>query len=212
MLELKLAKLGPIPFNHGTLLPLLKDYRRPNDKIAEWIKAGVLISLRRGLYVVGDAWRQGELCLPLISNHLYGPSCVSLEYALAWHGLIPERVAEITAVTPKRTRTIQTPLARFSYRTLAQRLYSIGIGLEAFSDGYFLLAGPEKALCDKLVLTRHLQAATPQAMQRFLEKDLRIDMDGLMSFDLRVVGSYVQAGIKVRQFAALMKLLTKMRR
>jgi hypothetical protein len=53
MLELRLSSFGAVPFSHGALLPLLSDYASPNDKISEWLASGVLISLKRGLYVVG---------------------------------------------------------------------------------------------------------------------------------------------------------------
>ncbi len=38
------------------------------------------------------------------ANLLYGPSYVSLEYALHHYSLIPERTAEITSVTPGRSK------------------------------------------------------------------------------------------------------------
>jgi hypothetical protein len=40
--------------------------------------------------------RSSAVCRPLVANHLYGPSCVSLDFALAGHGLIPEGVADVT--------------------------------------------------------------------------------------------------------------------
>ena len=92
----QLDSFGAVPFSHGALLPSSKDYRRPNDKIAEWLRQGVLVAIKRGLYVRGEPSRAP--CLPLVANRLYGPSCVSLDYALAWHGLIPERLHEITSV------------------------------------------------------------------------------------------------------------------
>lgn len=114
MLDLELTKLGAIPFGRDVLLPLLADYKRPNDKIAEWLRQGVLIALKRGLYVVGDPWRKGELSLPLVANHLYGPSCVSLDYALSWHGMMPERVHELTSVRMRRGRVLNNALGRYA--------------------------------------------------------------------------------------------------
>ena len=53
MLELQLSQFGSVPVSHDDLRTLLMSYRRPNDKVAEWIKRGVLLPIRRGLYVVG---------------------------------------------------------------------------------------------------------------------------------------------------------------
>ncbi len=63
-----LNRFGSVPFNHGSLLPLLADYRRPNDKIAQLIAKGDLIALRRRLYVLGARRRSGPLSLPLLAK------------------------------------------------------------------------------------------------------------------------------------------------
>ena len=46
-MDATLARFGTVPFSHGALLPLLKDYRRPNDKIAEWLRQGVALAARQ---------------------------------------------------------------------------------------------------------------------------------------------------------------------
>ena len=91
-----------------------KGYRRPNDKVSEWMREGALQPLRGGLYLVSEALRAGPVFLPLLDNHLYDPSCASLDFALAWHGLIPEGVAEVTSVTPRPSRRLSNTLGRFS--------------------------------------------------------------------------------------------------
>lgn len=207
MQEIGLIEFKNIPISHSTLLSLLQEYQNPNDKISRWIKAGTLIPLQRGLYLVGDLWRNSIPCLPLIANHLYGPSCVSLEYALSWHGVIPEKVVEITSVTTKRSLSINNPLGRFSYHTIAPSVYPIGIQSQPFEHGYFLLASLEKALCDKLLTTRNLRITSRQSMQNFLEEDLRIDMEVLADFDLTTIDDYIEAGIKPHLFKALKELL-----
>lgn len=197
-----------IPFSHGALLPLLAGYRRPNDKIADWLAQGVLVSLRRGLYVVGPEWRKGAVLSPLVANRLYGPSCVSLESALAWHGLIPERVVEVTSVCMKRGRVMDNALGRFSYLTLPAEVYPVGIRTESVEQGVsFLMADPAKALCDKIMLTRHLRVTSRAAMQDFLLEDLRVDPDALVNLDRSVVAHYAASGYKPAQLQALHRLL-----
>ncbi|MBW7881725.1 MAG: hypothetical protein H3C34_03655 [Caldilineaceae bacterium] len=202
MIEPDLQHLGTIPFHHGALLPVLKDYRRPNDKIAEWLRQGVLVPVKRGLYIRGQTGRAP--CLPLVANHLYGPSCVSLDYALAWHGLIPERVHEITSVCTGRGRCIDNALGRFSYVRLPARIYPCGITqASASTQETFLIASPAKALCDKVLLTPRLRATSRIAMQRFLFDDLRIDADALRALDLDTVRAYAASGSKTAQLRAL---------
>ena len=208
MLERRLADFGAVPFDHGALLPLLADYQRPNDKIAEWLKQGVLVPLKRGVYVVGPMWRQEPLSLPLVANRLYGPSCVSLDYALSWHGLIPERVYELTSVCLGRGRVLDNALGRFSYRTVPGKLFPVGMRREVVSGKVaFLMAGPEKALCDRVLLTRHLQAISRPSMRDFLFQDMRLDEEMLAQFDLSIVQRYAESGHKQRQMQALFKVL-----
>lgn len=206
MSEPSLQHFGTVPFQHGALLPLLKDYLRPNDKIAEWLRQGVLLSVKRGLYVRGQPGQAP--CLPLVANHLYGPSCVSLDYALSWHGLIPERVHEITSVCTGRGRVIDNGLGRFSYTRLPAPLYPSGITqVSASAQETFLIASPAKALCDKVLLTPRLRATSRSAMQRFLFDDLRIDPGALHGLDLDIVTAYADGGTKTAQLRALLHCL-----
>ena len=209
MTEPDLQHFGSIPFGHGALLPVLKDYRRPNDKIAEWLRQGTLVPLKRGQYVRGGS---GDApCLPLVANHLYGPSCVSLDYALAWHGLIPERVHEVTSVCTGRGRIIDNPLGHFSYVRLPMTVFPCGISqASASAQETFLIASPAKALCDKVMLTPRLRATSRAAMQRFLLDDLRIDADALQGLDRAVLRAYATCGAKTAQLRALLHCVEAM--
>lgn len=210
MIDQRLDHFGAIPFSHGALLPVLEDYRRPNDKIAEWLRQGVLLSLKRGLYVRGKAGRTP--CLPLVANRLHGPSCVSLDYALAWHGLIPERVHEITSVCTGRGRIIDNALGRFSYARLPAQVYPCGIVQGSVSQQEtFLMASPAKALCDKILLTPRLRVTSPAAMQRYLLEDLRIDGNTLHDLQLDVIRAYAACGVKSAQLQALLHCVERWR-
>jgi predicted transcriptional regulator of viral defense system len=65
------------------------------------VKNGDLISLKRGIYVFSEKYRTSPLNYISIANILHKPSYVSFEYALSYHGLIPERVYTITTAAPK---------------------------------------------------------------------------------------------------------------
>lgn len=104
---------------------VLSGYRRPNDKVSDWLREGALQPLKRGLYLAGPALRSSPVCLPLLANHLYGPSYLSLDFALALNGLIPEGVAEVTAVTAEPSRRLSNGLRRFSYHHIPLHCYAI---------------------------------------------------------------------------------------
>jgi predicted transcriptional regulator of viral defense system len=172
-----------IPFDYQLAMDRLRSFQAPRDKLRLLCERGDLVRVKKGLYVPG--WRQGQPSAvdPLVLAALiYGPSYVSLETALAYHGLIPERVEEITSVSTKRAREFQTPLGRFTYRPVNERVFSYGVRLEHARGGTFFLAEPEKALCDRIALIQDLSAA--REVEIILADDLRVDLDALRSFRL----------------------------
>lgn len=193
--ELQLKSFGNIPIMHQTLMSALKDYKTPNNKISRWLEEGVLLPIKRGLYVVSPELTGKPVERLLVANLLYGPSCVSLDYVLWHHGLIPEKVLEVTSVTTRRSQTVETGIGRFSYQHLPDPLYPIGMGSVAVEGGgYCLLATPAKALCDRLVLTCNLRVHSVKSMQRFLLDDLRFDADEAGMIDLEIITAYSQSG------------------
>ena len=203
-----LQGFGCVPLARETLDEVLSGYRRPGDKVSEWLREGALQPLRRGLYVTGPALRSSPVCLPLLANHLYGPSSVSLDFALAWHGLIPEGVVEITSVTPRPSRRINNPLGRFSYQHLPLRYYAIGQQLGQAGHGLnFVIASPAKALCDRLVLSRGLQLLSRGAMQHLLLEDLRLDRDQLIQLNLADIRACLATGFKRRPLSTLLAVI-----
>lgn len=143
--------------------------------------------VKKGLYVPG--WRRGEerpVDSLVLAGLVYGPSYVSLETALVLYGMIPERVEEITCVTSKRARRFSTPLGRFTYQPVNERVFSYAVKLEQARGGSYFLAEPEKALCDRIALVRGLTAMRDVAA--LLGEELRIDPDAVRrSFRLPVV-------------------------
>lgn len=189
---LQLKAFGNIPIMHQTLLTVLDGYKTPNNKISRWLDEGVLLPVKRGMYVVSPELTGKPVERMLVANLLYGPSCVSLDYALWHYGLIPERVFELTSVTPRRSQTLETCVGRFSYQRLADDLYPMGMESVAVEGGgYCLLATPAKALCDRLVLTRNLRVHSVKSMQHFLLDDLRLDADEAEIIDLDIINAYV---------------------
>lgn len=204
----KIKDFAEGPISRHLILELLSDYDRPNDKISELIKNKELISIRRGLYITGP-----EMDLPspepfLIANHLRGPSYVSLEAALSHWNLIPERIYEISSATIKTSKTYKTPVGRFSYHQLKLPYYSYGIKSIAYSTRQTaLIASPEKALCDKIVLTPRVNLRSIKQTQQFLLDDLRMDCEILNTLNLEVMDTWVENAPKKNSLKMLIKTL-----
>jgi predicted transcriptional regulator of viral defense system len=204
-------KFNKAPLNRQVMLDVLKEYKRPNDKISELIKSGELIPLKKGLYITQT---NAEISGPepfLIANHLWGPSYVSLESALSYWGLIPERVYETSSVTIKLSKKYKTPVGRYSYRTMPWPYYSYGIKSIELSDRQtVLIASPEKALCDKIITTARLALRGTAQTLVFLTDDLRIEAESLKKLNLKDIRSWAKDAPKRQSLLMLVKTLEKL--
>lgn len=203
-----LKKYEEEPITRQMILSLLKEYKRPNDKISELVKSGMLTILKNGLYIPGS---NSELLKPepfLISNHLWGPSYVSLDAALSYWGLIPERVFETTAVTFKKSKTYNTKAGRFSYKAAPLPYYSFGITNQSLSEKQMvLIASPEKALCDKIIMTPGVLLRSISQTLEFLIDDLRIDEDRITTLNTEKIATWVKDAHKSSSLKILIKAI-----
>jgi predicted transcriptional regulator of viral defense system len=163
-------------FDYQTLLDCLKGYARPRDKISDLMRKGSIIRIKKGLYIFGDEYRNKPFSREILANLMYGPSYISLEYALQHYGLIPERVEAVTSVTTGRSRRFSTPVGLFTYRMIPLEAFRIGMDRIEIGDGRaFLMATPAKALADKLQDVRGVGIQSQRELNEYLENNLRID-------------------------------------
>lgn len=202
-----LNQFGVVPIDYGVLASQLTAYKSPRQKIVELEKEGSLIRLKRGLYVVSPKISGKLLSIELIANHIYGPSYVSIESALRYYGLIPEKTYNIDSMTIKRGRKFENTLARFQYTHCPSSYYSIGVK-QVIKEGFsFLIASPEKALCDVIVYTPHLRLRSMIALQEYLYDDLRFDMDEFFKMDISIFEECALHNKKSEELNNIIKLL-----
>ena len=184
MIEAIRKEIPQEEFDYQTLLNCLKDYARPRDKISDLLQKGVIIRVKKGLYIFGEGYRSKPYSREILANLIYGPSYISLDYALQHYGLIPERVEAVTSVSTGRSRRFSTPVGVFTYRMIPLQAYPIGMDRVEIGDGRaFLIATPEKALADKLYDGRGTGIKTQKELTKYLEESIRIDPAALR--DLR---------------------------
>lgn len=175
--------IGGEVFDYQVLVDALAGYRKPRDRITRLLASGAIVRVKKGLYCFGEAFRKEPLSREYLANLIYGPSYVSLEYALSHHGLIPERVETVTSVTTRRSRDFDTPFGAFSYRMLNGPRYAVGAILETAGKTLFLVASPEKALADKVWTDKRFSGLRVSDYDAYLSDDLRIDREALSTFD-----------------------------
>lgn len=197
--------LQSIPVNSAVLKSFLSNLRYPKNKISDMKRSGELIRLKRDLYV----YSKSAVSKELIANHLYGISYISLETALAYYGMIPERVYAVRSMTTKRAKTFATPLGSFEYKTVSTDYFSIGLQQEVIENQYaFLISTPTKAICDMIVSTPNLRLQSVKAMQSYLTEDLRIDFQILETLDKYIVRQCIEVGKKKMELDLLFQILS----
>lgn len=204
----EVEKFAEGPLTRQLILHLLKTYKRPNDKIAELVKKGELVTLKNGLYITGSHLNIQRPEPFLVANHLWGPSYVSVETALSYWGWISERVYEICSLTIKAAKSYHTPIGRFRYFHAALPYYSFGIRIVSLTPRQVvLMASPEKALCDTIINTSGLFLRSNRQVRAYLLEDLRIDEDQLKQMDIDAIESWIVDAPKKNSLSMLVKTI-----
>ena len=169
-----------MPKDHVTLMHELRDYASPKARLTRMIKSGDVIQVRRGIFLEG---KETGYSLKSLASVIYGPSYISFEYALAHYGLIPERVHAVTSAVynKNKNRRFHTPLGDFYYYYLPASVFPYGVALGEENGQSYLIATPEKALCDTLYKTRGIGSV--KALKALLFEDWRMEREAVLSLD-----------------------------
>ncbi len=143
------------------------------------------------------------------SEHSYGPSYVSCQSALAYYGLIPERVYGVTSMTMKHSRKFTNSLGTFDYIRCEQDVFAIGLDMQRESDVSFVIATPEKALCDLIATTPGLNLRYTNEILTWLEDDIRFNMDEFFKLNVSVLEEYAKVGKKSTMITKLIKIVQR---
>src|SRR3989338_4412226 len=85
-----------------------------------------LIPVRRGLYCLAERYRRHPLNLFAVAQKIYGPSAISFESALSYHGWIPEAVYTVASATTKRSRCFENKLGVFDFVRVPLNPFFVG--------------------------------------------------------------------------------------
>jgi predicted transcriptional regulator of viral defense system len=160
--------------DYNYLKSFLSGYKNVRVKINDMLKKKEIIRVKKGLYVLGKPYSKNPFYRETLSNLIYGPSYISLEYALSFYGMIPEKSETVTAVTNKRNKVFDTPVGRFSYRYIRPDLYIEGVTLLSLDEKHnILIASREKAIADILYFTDKIENISE--LKGYLFENLRIE-------------------------------------
>ncbi len=189
MLINKIKKIiGLNAFTSEMILPILdKEYLFPVQKLSRLVKNGYLIRLKKGVYVIAPEYRTHQINHIAIANLLYQPSYVSFQYALSYHGMIPERVSTITSATLSRSKEFRTPIGNYSFTKIPKKAYPFGLEWKYDDrDGGHMIATAEKALCDTIYVDKRVASLSASDIESYLIDDMRVDEEELDKLDSRL--------------------------
>ena len=204
-----LSEIGPVPVTTSIIESLYLELKSPDKKVVWLEKNGYIIRLKRGLYVINPEHSGKVLSSELIANHLYAPSYISMSTALRYYGLIPEAVYVHQSMTIKHSRSFQTPIGCYDYKYISRESFPIGVRSIHKGDYAFLMASPEKALCDLIANSSKVNLRYMKDVETYLEQDIRMDMDEFYKMDATIFEDYIKVGKKADSISTLLKFLRR---
>ena len=122
---------------------------------------------------------------------LYSPSAISLESALAFHGLIPEAVYQITSSTPKRSYRTSTPLGDFIFESIPSANALAGVESIKLDEFFWsFVATPFRAIADLVYLRKDVEWSLDG--MSYLTDSMRIEPHDLFAISLNNANEVIE--------------------
>ena len=156
------------------------DFTDINGKIKRDIDNGILFPIVRGIYETN-----GNTDGFLLTSYIYSPSYLSFEYALSFHNIIPERVVVYTNATfnKRKSKTYKNHFGLFTYRDVPKEAFPFFVQAYERDTYSYVIASPEKALCDLLYIKQPVKSI--KELKMLLFKDLRINKDAFEQLNFK---------------------------
>jgi len=172
-----------------------------NYNIKYWLKNGSLITLKNGVYVFSNKYkneRNKDEFLEYIAGQLTSPSYLSLEYVMAKYQLLSEPVNAITSITCKTTRSYKNKLGAFRYYTVSKDLFC---GYELIGENNLpaMIATKPKAVFDYL----YLRFIKNLPVNENEISELRINWENLSSKEFKTIESYAALAKSKKVYEAI---------
>ena len=145
------------------------------------IRKGYLAPIRRDLYLIKNS-KRSLLNSFEIATIIYGPSYVSFESALSYHGWIPEAVRTTTCASVKRAKEFETPIGIFSYEHIPIKSFSFGVEQHQQDALTLFIASSVKALADIIYARKRTWESIGD-----LSEDLRIEIESFQNSDRKLL-------------------------
>ena len=147
------VKFQPMPLIFSKDVEKLHKRRQAmRNQLSRWQAKGLLVKLKRGVYLLNKNDQKVYPSLSFIANQLYQPSYISMEYALRHYGFIPEKVTDVTSITTRKTVRFKNKAGNFIYQHIKPEVFRGFKAVKGEAGLSVLIAEPEKAVVDFLYL------------------------------------------------------------
>lgn len=174
------------------------------SNIKRWLKKGILLQLKKGLYVTREYYlllENKEAYLEFLANKLREPSYLSLEYVLQKYNILSESVYAFTSVTLKSRRSYSNTFGTYLYRNIREGLFQ-GFTIKTYGNFEIKEASKAKALFDYL----YFKTYKSTSISVKLIQSYRLNLEEFTPDDLKEFSWYCKA-TGVRKFRDLPTLL-----
>lgn len=122
------------------------DFRVAN--IHARIQSWYIQQITKGWYIFSKVTRNEELNM-IIANTIYTPSYSSMESAFRYYDFIPEWVYMETSISTKKSQLLNWSTGVYKYYNLSPKFFRWWNAVYSSQwKRYYLIAEPEKAICD----------------------------------------------------------------
>ena len=147
-----------------------------------------------------------------IIESLY-PELKSANKKVIWlekQGFIIRLKRGLYVANPKHSgKTLSSELIANHLYTPSYIAFPIGVR-SMYKDNYaFLIASPEKALCDLIANSSQVNLRYMKDVETYLEQDIRMDMDEFNKMDKTIFEDYIKVGKKADSISTLLKFLRR---
>ncbi|HBV57722.1 MAG TPA: hypothetical protein DEB73_00365 [Candidatus Magasanikbacteria bacterium] len=186
-----LAKKMPY-FGFDDLIGVETDQVYLKILFSRYAKAGKVVRLKKGLYVakeyLDNLEKKGRLSayIELVSNILYEPCYLSLDYILYKHNILTEMPVNFTLVSSRKTKTFTNIFGRFFYHKIRKELFCGFTATRKEGDFMILEATKAKSLFDFIYFRKNILSDKESV------KELRLNLGDFTAKDKKELVSYIK--------------------
>ena len=100
-------------------------------------------------------------------------------------------------------------LGRVEYIYIPREAFSVGLTIVRQADYAFVMASPEKALCDLVANSSGVNLRYIKEAEAYIMEDIRMEMADFKAMDAEILKAYIRVGKKAESIRTLLRLMQR---